>query len=92
MQKSEKQIERECRRYAESQGWLSLKLTCPGHAGVPDRMFISPKGRIEFVEFKTEKGQLSPIQTRMIAVFKKHGHEVELIRSLDSFKMWVMEE
>lgn len=90
--KSEKQIERECRKYAESKGWMSLKLTCPGHAGVPDRMFVSPNGRIEFVEFKKLDGRLSPIQITMIDLFSKHCHEVQVIRDLHGFKMWVMEE
>ena len=90
--KSEKQIERECRKYAENLGWLALKMTCPGYAGVPDRIFISPKGRVEFVEFKKETGRLSPIQVTMIKQFENHGHEVQVIRDLHGFKMWVMEE
>jgi len=90
--KSEKQIERECRKYAESQGWMSLKMSCPGHAGVPDRLFMARNGKIVFVEFKNATGRLSPIQVRMIEQFEKHGHEVQVIRDLHGFKMWVMEE
>jgi len=89
---TEKDLERECRRYAEAQGFMSLKLVCPGTAGVPDRMFISPKGAITFVEFKKLNGRLSPIQTRMISIFKAHGHTVEVIRDLHGFKTFVMYE
>ncbi len=89
---SEKNIERQCKRYAENLGWLSLKLVCPGSIGVPDRMFIAPDGDIQFVEFKTDVGKLSAAQMRMLGIFKEHGHEVQVIRDLHGFKMWVMEE
>ena len=88
--KSEKQIERECRRWAEHMGWMTLKMTCPGNAGVPDRMFMSNIGDVAFVEFKTMAGRLSPIQETMIKKFARHGHEVHVIRSLEQFKDEVM--
>ena len=91
MMQTEKQIERECKKLAESQGWMSMKLTSPNLAGVPDRMFISPKGRVEFVEFKKASVHLSPIQERVIEIFKAHKVDVWVIRNLHDFKMWVME-
>jgi hypothetical protein len=89
---TEKDLERECKKYAEAQGYLSLKMTCPGHAGVPDRLFISPRGMVTFVEFKKLDGRLSPIQERMIKIFKAHKKTVEVIRTLDTFKTFVMME
>ena len=40
---------------------MSVKLA-PTVAGVPDRLAIWPGGRVEFVELKTAKGKLRPIQ------------------------------
>jgi hypothetical protein len=48
----EKQIERAVKDYAESKGWITRKWTSPGHAFVPDQIFISPRGKVIFVEFK----------------------------------------
>jgi hypothetical protein len=41
------------------QGW-AIKLT--GIKGLPDRMVLLPGGRLYFVELKTERGRLAPIQ------------------------------
>ena len=41
----EKQIERSVCDYAKSIGFLVYKFTSPERAAVPDRMFITPKGR-----------------------------------------------
>ena len=50
----EKQIEAKVCDYAKSKGVLAYKFTSPARAAVPDRMFISPDGRVWFCEFKRE--------------------------------------
>ena len=55
----EKDIEAKLRYAVERTGGLCLKWTCPGWAGVPDRICLLPGGRIVFVEMKREGGKVS---------------------------------
>lgn len=55
----EKDIEAKLRHAVERTGGLCLKWTCPGWAGVPDRICLLPGGRIVFVEMKREGGKVS---------------------------------
>lgn len=48
----ERDIEKKVKDYARSKGWLAYKFTSPGHAFVPDGLFVSPKGEAIFIEFK----------------------------------------
>ena len=48
----EKEIESAVKRYAESKGWITRKWTSPNHAFVPDQIFISPTGKVIFIEVK----------------------------------------
>lgn len=48
----ERDIEKKVKEYARSKGWLAYKFTSPGHAFVPDGLFISPCGVVIFIEFK----------------------------------------
>ena len=48
----EKEIESAVKRYAESKRWITRKWTSPNHAFVPDQIFISPSGKVIFIEFK----------------------------------------
>lgn len=52
----EKEIESKLREMVERRGGMCLKWTCPGWAGVPDRIVLLPRGRIVFVELKRPKG------------------------------------
>jgi hypothetical protein len=60
----EKKIELAVCEYAKSKGWLVYKFTSPARAAVPDRIFISPMGKVIFVEFKREGQKPTPAQTR----------------------------
>ena len=48
----EKDIEKRVCDYAKSLKMLVYKFTSPSRAHVPDRMFITPKGVVFFIEFK----------------------------------------
>lgn len=52
----EKDIERALRRMVEDRGGACLKWTCPGWAGVPDRIILLPGGKVMFAETKRPKG------------------------------------
>jgi len=60
----EKQIEKAVCDYAKERGCLVYKFSSPGHAAVPDRMFILPGGRMFMIEFKAPGKKLTAPQTR----------------------------
>lgn len=60
----EKDIERKLVNLVTHHGGLCLKWTCPGWAGVPDRICLLPGGRVIFVETKRPQGgKVSKLQT-----------------------------
>lgn len=76
----EKQIEKKVGDYAKSKGWLVYKFTSPGHAFVPDRMFIAPVGGIViFIEFKREGLKPTAGQTREHERLRAHGVKVFVV-------------
>lgn len=58
----ERDIEQWLRRQIESMGGQAFKFTSPGNDGVPDRLAVLPGGLIYFIELKTSRGQLAPLQ------------------------------
>ena len=48
----EKEIEEAVRAYAISKGIYTRKFVSPAQRSVPDRIFITPRGVVAFVEFK----------------------------------------
>lgn len=58
----EKDIEKKLKARLEKSGCLVLKFVSPGNAGVPDRLIITPSGRMCFVELKRPGGKLRPLQ------------------------------
>lgn len=52
----EKDIEKALGRMVGRHGGHCLKWTCPGWAGVPDRIILLPGGLVMFVELKRPKG------------------------------------
>lgn len=85
-------------REAEIERWLGkrvpgmyLKFVSPGDAGVPDRILILPGGRIIFIELKTARGQLSPLQTYQILRLREMGAEVRVIRGMTEAEAFARE-
>ena len=59
----EKDLENKLKIEVEKRNGLCLKFTSPGHTGVPDRIVITPKGQLLFVELKKSKREhLDPKQ------------------------------
>ena len=82
----EKQIEKAVCDYAKSKGLLHYKFTSPGHLGVPDRMFVTKRGTIFFIEFKSESGKTTPSQEREIARLAGHNVTVFVVHGVDNGK------
>ena len=78
---SEKSIEAEICKYAESKGVLQYKFVSPGCRGVPDRLFIY-NGVTMFIEFKAACGTVSNLQRRRIAAIREAGSQVSIVDSL----------
>lgn len=78
----EKQIERSVCDYAKSIGFLVYKFTSPERAAVPDRMFITPKGKVFFIEFKREGAKVTPAQDREHERLRAQGVTVFVVDSV----------
>ena len=78
----EKEIEAAVKRYAESKGWLTRKWTSPGHMFVPDQIFITPRGKVIFVEFKREGQKPTAGQLREHIRLQNQGCHVRVIDSV----------
>lgn len=87
----ESQIEARLVQGVKARGGLCLKFTSPGSPGVPDRIVITPKGRVCFVELKTEIGRLAKIQQWMISEMQDRGVEVFVVKGLTEVKQFLEE-
>ena len=85
----EKQIERNVCDYAHEANLLVYKFTSPARAAVPDRMFVTPKGTVFFVEFKREGQKPTPQQTREHDRLRGHGVAVFVVDSVDAGRLVV---
>ena len=75
----EKEIEKRVCEHAKEMKILSYKFVSPGHIGVPDRIFITPKGYTFFIEFKRNGGKTTPMQDREIARIRATGVQVHIV-------------
>ena len=82
----ESQIERRLVEGVKRLGGMCLKFVSPGTLGVPDRIVITAKGRIIFVELKTETGRLAKIQRYTIGEMQKRGADVRVVKGIDEVK------
>lgn len=87
----ERDIEKWLRRQVESLGGLAFKFTSPGNDGVPDRQVILPGGLIYFVELKTDRGRLTPIQVWQQDRLDALGCQVRTIRGMDEAAEFIEE-
>ena len=78
----EREIERRLGARLRKAGCMFLKFVSPGNVGVPDRIVITPDGRLYFVELKTDDGRLSKMQTVMHAQLRAHGQAVKVLHGM----------
>lgn len=88
---SESQIERRLVQGVKERGGMCLKFTSPGTPGVPDRIVLTPDGRVIFIELKTEIGRLANIQRWVIGEMQKHGADVRVIKGAAAVKVFLEE-
>lgn len=84
----EASVERSFCTRLRNAGCLVYKFVSPGNDGVPDRIVITPGGKVIFVELKTERGELAPIQNFQIGRLRDHGQDVWVLygeADVDSF-------
>ena len=82
----EKQIEEKVCSYAKEKGLLVYKFTSPARSAVPDRLFITPAGKVFFIEFKREGGKTTPAQEREHLRLKGHNISVYVVDNIDQGK------
>lgn len=79
----EKTIEKKVCDYAKSLGFITYKFTSPARASVPDRLLITPTGRMFFIEFKAAGKKPTPGQNREIQRIRQKGATVFIVDSVD---------
>lgn len=79
----ESQIERRLVEGVKRLGGMCLKFVSPGTLGVPDRIIITAKGRVIFVELKAETGRLTKIQRYVIGEMQKRGADARVVKGID---------
>lgn len=82
---AESDLELECRKFAEAQGYRLLKWVSPGVKGVPDRILIGPNRFIAFLEFKAPGEKPSVLQKKMIELLNRFGFHAEVIWTFEKF-------
>ena len=95
MRKREKEVEAFLKNEIRKLGGLLLKFVSPGNDGVPDRIAIMPDGRVWFVEFKAEGGDLRPLQEYWRVTLLDRQQQVAVIRGMDEakdFAAWMRTE
>jgi len=85
----EKQIEAKVCDYAKSRECLVYKFTSPARAAVPDRMFVTPSGKVFFTEFKAAGKKPTVPQTREHQRLRDHGVLVFVIDNVDEGKAMI---
>lgn len=83
---SESQLEKILCDTVKEMGGMALKFVSPGRAGVPDRIILMPNGKIYFVEMKSPRGEVNPIQEYVFEKFEKLGSKVHIINSVEAIK------
>lgn len=85
----EAQIEKRVCDYAKECGMLVYKFTSPARAAVPDRMMITPTGRIFFVEFKRSGQKPTPAQDREHTRLRGHNVAVYVVDDIEHGKRYI---
>lgn len=87
----EKDIERRLVNGVRALGGRAYKFVSPGNIGVPDRLVVLPGGRVIFVELKTERGKLSPMQKVQLRQLSELGAKAVVLRGVDGVEQFFEE-
>lgn len=80
---SEKNTEQKLIKAVKAQGGIAPKFVSPGLDGVPDRIVLLPRGKIAFIELKSEGKKMRPLQVRRKRQLESLGFLVYCIDSPD---------
>ena len=86
----ERDIERYLVRRTIEHGGKAYKWVSPGRVGVADRIVLLPGGVVWFVELKTVKGRLTPLQQLFAADMRRMGMNYLVIRSKEEVDQWFL--
>lgn len=78
----EQKVEKYLAEKVKANAGLCWKWTSPSVNGVPDRIIITPAGRVIFVELKSDGGKLSAIQQRRIYEMRQRNADVRICKGL----------
>lgn len=79
----EKILERKITSKAKQLGFLTYKFSSPANRGVPDKIFITPTGKIFFIEFKSTKGKLTELQKHEITNLWNYQINTHVVRDFE---------
>lgn len=85
----ERSIENAVVGFAKKMGIEVVKLNGMGKRSHPDRMFLGPRGRLVFIEFKREGEKPTPLQLHLHKLWKRLGHRVYVVDNKDDGKMLI---
>jgi Holliday junction resolvase len=90
MTETEQSIQNSILRFLKVRHIFAVKTIVTNRAGTPDILAIHPKdGRFLAIEVKTQKGVLSPLQTRSISAIQAAGGHTIIARWLDDVKKYL---
>ena len=87
----ESEIERILTFEVKKLGGRAYKWVSPGNDGVPDRIVIFRDRTPVFVELKSEKGKLSPLQAVQIRRLEELGQRVEVVKGISGLADFFLE-
>lgn len=82
----EKDIERKVCDFAKQHNMLAYKFNSESRRSVPDRMFVTKKGHVFFIEFKRKGKKPTDPQWREIHRLRGRGVDVYVIDNIDEGK------
>lgn len=84
----ENKVERYLNSEIEKLGGITRKWVSPGRDGVPDRICFL-RGKVVFVEVKTDDGKLSPVQEREHRRLIEVGARVRVVYGEDDVDLLI---
>ena len=87
----EKELERKFVNILRKRGCIVYKFVSPGNAGVPDRLVITPDGKVHFAELKRKGKLLRPLQVMQAKRLAKNHVKVHLVDSLEAIQTFIGE-
>jgi len=79
---TEQQLQAKKIKQLEHEGFYVIKLTTTNKNGIPDLIALRSDRPALFVEVKTPKGKVSPLQRYRIKELQKYGFDVEVCREV----------